>query len=166
MKNIIIIIFILLYFINKNTLYNYKNIEYFYNSPSQLGNTICSYFYDYALSICNKTDFNTNIYNYDIIKYLPTYIPFNNELYNKLNENNITIQMINSKYSMCFWHCDEEWIYNLWNILRSIIHNILNKSIIDSNLQNNIKYPIIHFRCADVPFIKHNQYYLQKYSFF
>jgi hypothetical protein len=142
------------------------NVRIFFSGPNQLGNTICSYFYHYALSVCNKKDFVTDTDNYNIVKYLPTHIPFNNEIYNKFNENNITTEMINSKCSECLWHCDQVWIYNLWKILKPTIHKILDTAIIKSDLKKKIKYPIIHFRCADVPFVKHNQYYLQKYSFF
>jgi len=170
---IIIIFIIIIYFLNIKfkistaIISTIENFKYnFFNSPNQLGNTICSYFYYYALSICNKTDFETTTDNYNIIKYLPNYIPFNNELYNKLNEYNITKEKIESKCSECLWHCDNEWIYNLWKTLKPTINEILNNAIIKSKLNENIKYPIIHFRCADVPFAKHRQYYLQKYSFF
>ena len=168
--NIILIIIILcLIIFNYNKLQPKPRktpVENFYNSPNQLGNTICSYCYDYAISVCNKEDFNCETSDYKIIKDLPTYIPFNIDLYNKFQENDITIDMIHSICSVCLWHCDEEWIYNFWIILKPIVYEILNNAIIKSNIKNDIKYPIIHFRCADVPFVKHPQYYLQKYSFF
>ena len=168
--NIILIIIILcLIIFNYNKLQPKPRkipVENFYNSPNQLGNTICSYFYDYAISVCNKEDFNCETSDYKIIKDLPTYIPFNIDLYNKFQENDITIDMIQSICSVCLWHCDEEWIYNFWIILKPIVYEILNNAIIKSNIKNDIKYPIIHFRCADVPFVKHPQYYLQKYSFY
>lgn len=165
--NIILIIIILsLIIFNYNKLQSKFITECFYNSSSQLGNTICSYFYDYAISVCNKEDFTCETGNYKIIKDLPTFIPFNIDLYNKFQENNITSDLIKLKCTMCLWHCNEQWIYDFWIIMKPTIHKILNNAIIKSNLKNNIKYPIIHFRCADVPFVKHPEYYLQKYDFF
>jgi hypothetical protein len=165
--NIILLLFLILLLIflfNKN---NNKNIiEKFFNNPNQLGNTLCSYFYDYALSICNKQDFICKTDDYDIIKYLPEQIPFDSNIYDQFQKNNINDELINTKCTMCLWHCDDQWIYNLWTILKPTINKILDNAIQKSNLKSNIKYPIIHFRCADIPFVKHNQYYLQKYSFF
>ena len=164
---IIILSFIFLFHIKHIIFGFYKYfVNGFYSSPNEIGNTLCSYFHKYALSICNKQDFTCKTDNYDIVKYLPEHIPFDSNIYDQFQENNITIDKINSKCTMCIWHCDEQWIYNFWTILKPTVHKILNNAIEKSNLKNTIKYPIIHFRCADVPFIKHNKYYLQRYSFF
>ena len=161
--NIVIIIFIIIFIIN---LLFKKKIENFESVQNRIGNTLCSYFYDYALSICNKEDFNCIIPDYEIIKFLPSYIPFDSNIYDKFQENNITKDLIISNCDVCLWHCNEVWIYNFWVILKPIINKLLNNAIEKSNLKNKIDYPIIHLRCADVPFIKQSQYYLQKYSFF
>jgi len=164
---ILIMIIILLYHIRNNIIIFYNiTIKGFYCSPTQIGNTLSSYFHSYALSVCNKKDFTCKPDDYNIIKYLPKHTPFDSNIYDQFQKNNITIDKIKSIQTLSLWHCDKQWIYNLWIILKPTIHKILEDAIQKSNLKNNIKYPIIHFRCADVPFIKHTQYYLQKYSFF
>jgi hypothetical protein len=159
---LICICLILIIFYNNIKLYLLNYII----KPNQYGNIIVLYFYNYALSISRKKDFINNINNHEFIKYFPTNIPFNEILYNKFIENNITTHKLYNLNPLLFWYCDKDWVYNLLKILRSTIHNILNEVLQKKNLNKNVKYPIIHFRCADVPFIKHPNYYLQKYSFF
>ena len=145
----------------------YKNITRgFFSSPTQIGNTLSSYFHKYALSVCNKKDFTCKTDDYNIIKYLPEFIPFDSNIYDQFQKCNINSNKINFILSISLWHCDKEWIFDFWKILKPTIHKILDNAIQKNNLKNNIIYPIIHFRCADTPFIKHNKYYLQRYSFF
>lgn len=33
-------------------------------------------------------------------------------------------------------------------------------------MYKNVLYPVIHFRCADTPFIRHPRYHFQKYEFY
>jgi len=47
-------------------------------------------------------------------------------LYNKFQENNITLNVILSKKITALWFCDDEIIYKLWKILRPVINKILN----------------------------------------
>ncbi len=145
----------------------YRTNENFENITENIGNYLCSYFYHYVVSVLNKSDFNYNINsNSDIIKYLPTTISYNPEIYSQLKESGITSEMVKSVCDVCIWYCDDNWKIKMWEILKPTINQILDDALQKSGLKRTIHYPIIHFRCADTPFIKHPQYFFQNYKFF
>lgn len=141
--------------------------EGFDNIPENIGNHLCDYFYKYILTVCDQKDFSHPVESSsDIIRHLPTFIPFNRELYQTLKEKGITSELVKTECSSCIWYCKKQWIFNMWNTLRPIIHKIIDDALKDSGLHVESKYPIIHFRCADTPFVKHPEYFFQKYAFF
>jgi hypothetical protein len=157
---ILIIIIVELSFLNK-IQENFENIK------ENIGNYLCSYFYNYTLSIFDETDFIfNNESNSDIIKYLPSNIPYDPTLKMKFKEHNITKKMVEEVCDVCIWYCDENWKIDMWQILKPTIHSILDKAIKESGLKGSYTEPVIHFRCADTPFIKHEQYFFQNYKFF
>jgi hypothetical protein len=161
---LILLIIIILYYLNN---YLNNNIENFENINEHIGNYLTEYFYNYALSICNKNDFIYNIDSKsDIIKDLPTHIIFDEELYNEFIKYNITEDNLKGVAFNAIWHCDQDWIIDMWQILKKKFNIILLNALQKSNFISNSKYPIIHFRCSDVPFIKHFHYFMQKYQFF
>jgi len=163
---LLIMICIILIVIYYNYFKQYYS-ENFENISEDIGNYLTKYFYNYAISITEEKNFEYKINSEsDIIKYLPTFIPFNEKLFIKFNEKNITNENIRSSCDVCIWFCNRKWIIDMWKILKPTIHNILNMALAKSNLNTNISSPIIHYRCADTPFIKNNHYYFQKYSFF
>ena len=150
-------------------MYNiFKENEQFENITEDIGNVLSEYFHSYALSICNQTDFYYKPDSKsDIIKHLPKYIQFNPELHSKFNEHGITFSKLDELKSYAIWHCDQDWIIDMWIILKQKIHNMLKTLLNQSWLKPSAElYPIIHLRCADVPFSKHYQYFLQRYDFF
>jgi hypothetical protein len=158
----LLILFILVFY-NENNRY----IEPFENLSINLGNYLCAYFYNYALSITEKKDFNYQIdRSIEVIKELPTYIKFNEALFKAFQKEDITTKKIKSYCNTCIWYCEELWILNMWKLLKPTVHNILHNIFIRARIKINRNHPIIHFRCADTPFVKHPQYFLQKYDFF
>ncbi len=142
-------------------------VENMENIPENIGNYLCEYFYYYIISILNKEDYKTNKKSDSVVlKYLPETISFNQKLYDELMKNNISLENIKNTCDNCLWYCDKEWVLILWQIMKPTIHDILEDSIIKSNMSIKIDKPIIHFRCADTPFIKHEQYFFQRYEFF
>ncbi len=150
---------------NSKETFEEKKIE---NIPENIGNELCNYFYDYAISVLNKEDFNyINKSNSLLFKYLPTQIIFNNDIYLKFNNiKEINIENLKKTGKTGTWYCREQWIIDFWNILKPTIHEILDDCLTKSNLKKNIDSPIIHFRCADAPFIRFFMYTFQKYQFF
>jgi hypothetical protein len=117
------------------------------------------------MSICKKEDFhyssNTNV----LLKYLPTTIPFDPKLYQQFHEKHITVEWLTKELDVALWVCNENKNMDLWELLKPTVHSILQSAIEKSNLVSS-PGTIIHFRCADTPFIKHQSYRLQHYSFF
>jgi len=173
---IIILIFIILLFI---IIKNNKNKENYENINIDIGNQLSDYYYRIVMSILEKKDFEystngtwfndhyqeNNIHSF--IKEFPQKIPFNEELYNEFVENNINISHLKENtYSIGFWAATNKNIEKIHNIMKPTMNKLFNETFIKLNLKKEIKYPIIHFRCADTPFIKQGWYHLQKYSFF
>lgn len=143
-----------------------RKCELFENIKADVGNFICEYFYNYAKSILKREDFVFSKHESILLKDLPTQIPFNQSLLNLLLEKNINIEKLETIGANTLWECNENYAMDIWTVLRPTIHRILEKAIEQSGLKREPLSTIIHFRCADTPFIKHPNYFLQKYSFF
>jgi hypothetical protein len=139
--------------------------EPFENTKEDIGNYMSKYFYYYAISICKKEDFQYPPHKDTLLKYLPTTIPFREDLQQAFQEKGITLEKIKNIHDDYLWECREPWTMNLWNILKPVIQPLLQDAIQKSGLVSEPKN-IIHFRCADTPFIKHVSYHLQRYEFF
>ncbi len=49
-----------------------------------------------------------------------------------------------------------------WKSIRNDIKNTYDKTIPDK--YKNVKYPVLHFRCSDIPFVRHDGYHIPKIS--
>lgn len=147
---------------------NHTHNENFENIPEHVGNALSEYLHKYIVSICNKTDFTYNTESQSsIIKHLQKHIEFDPEIYTKIKELEITEDKLNQIGGNVIWHCNHNWLIDMWTILKPKIHHILSDALSKSGLSSiHNKYPIIHLRCADVPFSKHFHYFLQRYDFF
>jgi hypothetical protein len=56
--------------------------------------------------------------------------------------------------------------YNIAVILKPTMQKIMEDAFIASDMVKTVEQPIIHFRCADTPFIRNDAYHFQKYAFF
>lgn len=157
---IILIILLIILLIYKSRVY-----ENYDNAPIDIGNVLSVYYYNLVLSILKKEDFkysNNNIF----IKEFPNYIKWNETLYDEFITNNISINDIINIDKLAFWHIKNYKLQKIHSIMKPTINKIFDDTFKKLNLKKQIKYPIIHFRCADTPFVKHNSYYFQKYSYF
>jgi hypothetical protein len=50
--------------------------------------------------------------------------------------------------------------------MHPLVQSIMNEAFLKSDLKKKVDCPIIHFRCADTPFVKQNGYHFQYYTFF
>jgi hypothetical protein len=64
------------------------------------------------------------------------------------------------------WFVDNNILHTFWKCMKPLVHSILNNAFIQSDLVQVVDNPVIHFRCADTPFIKLLHYFFQKYDFF
>lgn len=133
----------------------------------ELGNTSSTYFYYYSLSILEKKDFTyINLGANSFIKALPTFIPFDNNIFIEFEKKGITLEKLNTRNGANIWYCDDIWILDMWKILKPIANRLFDKVFKENHINNLVTTPIIHFRCSDIPFMRHSQYYFQIYRFF
>ena len=132
--------------------------------------------FKYFISILDKKDFisdTKSTYNgkyvekkYEFIESLPKKIIFNEEINNKLIETNINFEYYKNVPSLDFWGIHSLEKHKIHSIMKPYMNIIFNDSFTKLGLNTVGKVPIIHFRCADTPFIKISNYHFQKYDFF
>ena len=167
---LIILIILILFCINDKTNEKFENINI------DIGNTLCDYYFKYFISILDKKDFisdTKSTYNgkyvekkYEFIESLPKKIIFNEEINNKLIETNINFEYYKNVPSLDFWGIHSLEKHKIHSIMKPYMNIIFNDSFTKLGLNTVGKVPIIHFRCADTPFIKISNYHFQKYDFF
>ena len=147
-------------------LFNNKNIE-----EVAIGNHVSSYFYLLGFAFAKYENFvykecKKEIYKNLFIKDFPDYINIeeHKDIYEKLKNNNIFYYFFYNYSPYSLWNINDDKCIIYWNIMKPLIQKILNDAFIKNNLNKEIKYPIIHFRCSDSPFDK--SYEFSKYSFF
>ena len=167
-KIIIIVCLIFLIFFLQNTI---SNIEQFENIPIDIGNYLSDYFYNLGTSILLQKDYSYAPPDVDFFRNLPTSIPYSSidpSIYANLTANGITHDEFIKKFDckVCLWFVNNNMNHAFWTSMRPIINSILDETLIKSNLKKVVEYPVIHFRCADTPFVRHGQYHFQKYKFY
>jgi hypothetical protein len=147
--------------------------EPYENISVNVGNELCSYFYKLGKCILEKKTFNIEPSKYKgvaFFEHLPTSLPYTyDSIYNDLSTYDITNDNFSDKIGdceVCAWEIVNNHRHYFWKCLKPLIHTIMNDAFEKSELVKNVPYPIIHFRCADTPFIKQNGYNLQRYAFF
>lgn len=165
---IIIIVFYLAnkYYLKKNMI-NYENFE---NINVNIGNYLVVYFYLMGKSFLRGNDFNYNLKDVKFIKDLPSFVPLNKDIENQFIEYNFTLDELYNEEKkiilVAMWTIINERREQFWLIMKPQINQILDEALIKNNLNTNIDYPVIHFRCSDTPFIRNGFYFFQKYKFF
>ncbi|NBO24552.1 MAG: hypothetical protein EBU93_04900 [Chlamydiae bacterium] len=65
------------------------------------------------------------------------------------------------------WELTSNDRYHFWKCVRPFANNLIHTFLPSCGISNKLgAYPIIHFRCSDVPFSRHGFYHFQRYSFF
>ena len=152
----VIIIFIL---IKKSRKEGFENVDI------NIGNVLSVYYYDYFISLLKKEHFYYKNKN-PFINLFPEFIPFEQELSDKLENKGITYERYKNYENESFWTSETPEKQVIHGIMKPYMNKIMNDVFTNNKLVKEVKYPIIHFRCADTPFIKHPHYYLQKYKYF
>jgi hypothetical protein len=148
--------------------------ENFENISLDIGNEVCSYFYHLGLCILQKKDFvreqgnrNANYSEHVFFKNLPTNIKYDfDNIYDDFVENDVTYDSIYGNWDLSTWEIKDNNIHSFWKCMKPLVHKMLDETFQKTGLVKKVDYPIIHFRCADTPFLKKEGYYLQYYSFF
>lgn len=153
--------------------YSHTISENFENIKVDIGNFFNSYFFRMSIAFMDGKDYYEDVPEQEFIKYIPKYIPFDNELRKTLLDNKFTKEELEKENNN---HVGTWTVINnrrglYWKIMKPFIHEKLENAFIQSGLKddaiNETKNKIcIHFRCSDVPFIRMGHYFLQKYSYF
>jgi hypothetical protein len=118
-----------------------------------------------GIAFLNKQNFTFSLHDENFIRDLPSYIEFDEDIYNKL----IKIKNIENElaiYDVVQWSIQNKTRESFWIVMKPLINKVLKETFIKNNLVKKIEYPVIHFRCSDIPFNRHNFYHFQKYKFF
>ena len=128
------------------------------------------YFFIFLLLIYNQ---NYNQNSYKMIKlyislfisililiFIYLFIQFKEDLENFENIH------FSNQWDISTWQINGDQTYNFWICMKPLIHKILDDTFQKCDLVKNVENPIIHFRCADTPFIKQDGYHFQYYTFF
>lgn len=175
----IVIIFVFIYLVYKNFNVNKKckSCENYENISVDIGNNLSHYYYKYFISILKKEDFNyinESLFGNNkesknknhFIDSFPKKIEFDPEIYELLKKNNIEYEKYKDVMSVGFWTTESKEKEKIHFIMKPFMNKIFDETYRKLKLNKTNPYPIIHFRCADTPFIKSGFYYLQKYEYF
>jgi len=166
--NIFLFIHILGFLSNKQLLKESFTVN---DNCTDIGNCLSSYYYALILSILEKKDFIFHSkFNYNFLKHLPQYIKFDNNIYDSFIKNNITIDNVYNDLpvydDLAFWCINKNSLIIVSEIMKPLMNKIIHEALQKESLFKIIDTTIIHFRCADTPFVKHPMYHFQKYNFF
>jgi hypothetical protein len=149
----------------------YENME---STRVDIGNYITVYYFKLIHSILKREDFYHDISEYTFLKYLPDYIPFSESesIYNELLKNGINSEVFeqtNQRHmdlAAGFWVLENQSQITIGKIMKPRMNSILNEALTKYKVDPPTDNIIIHFRCADTPFVKMEDYHFQKYSYF
>ena len=142
------------------------SIPYWEESDGDIGNYLSAYFIYIASAFLQKRDFKFTYIDKPFLKHLPLYIKFNQDIYDKLKEDDFTYIKFNLFSKDTYWEVHNNRREKFWLIMKPLINQVIDDTLKKSGLYKKVQYPVIHFRCSDIPFIKHKQYKLQKYTFY
>lgn len=144
-----------------------ENIDHIY---LHIGNHLSNYFHRMGLAILQQSDFTNEEYTENFLKYLPSELVYSESdicksTYARFKEKGVTIE--NSTFAWSAeWYIKNDNQMNFWICMKPLINHVLDAAFKKTGINTPIDCPIIHFRCADVPFVKHHQYHFVKYEFY
>jgi len=159
-----------------------------------IGNILCAYYHRLLLSIVKQEDFHIEFIdiisknmeerkmkefsyelalyeNGDFIQHLPTYISFEHKtkpLYEQFRQMGINLERMQQPIygDESTWRINDAIDEDMHTIMKPLMQQILNDAFIKSGYDKVVDFPVIHFRCADTPFVLNPDYALQKHCFF
>jgi hypothetical protein len=108
--------------------------------------------------------------NGEFIQQLPLQIPFETTkpLYFKLKKSGITLERLQQPHygDEFTWRVNDALDEQMHTIMKPFIHKIIDDALVRTDSVKTVGVPVIHFRCADTPFVRNPDYALQKHCFF
>jgi hypothetical protein len=156
-------------------VHGYIEVENYENVGENIGNYFSVYFWNLGLCISEQKDFKIDITKSNVLENLPFIVKYKNDpvyskyvkkVYNNFIQNGIDSKFIKQKQADSLWFIDDEKNILFWDAMKPFIQKIFDDMFTKSKLNIQSDCPVIHFRCADVPFAKHFHYHLVKYEFY
>lgn len=64
------------------------------------------------------------------------------------------------------WTMNKPEAREFWDAMKPYVHRYIHKALQNTNQVLSQRLPVVHYRCADVPFDRNVDYHFQKYDFF
>ena len=142
------------------------------------GNKLIDYFAKMGIAFAYGNDFQfelpyylTNKQDIFLLKDLPDKLVINEEIKHKFKNLHLH-RVLGEKNEFLrdyasLWELTNNDRLQFWSYVKPIANRLMNQILPSYGIVNKLEnYPIIHFRCSDVPFIRHSFYHFQRYAFF
>jgi len=137
------------------------------NINCSMGNRLVEYFTHLGENFRQGKDFHfTNFENTPVLKKLPTFLPCDEIIRNELNQYDEYGTPGDPYYYVSRWELMNDKCFYFWKTLKPLATRLMNDIFLNSKISFDVKHPVIHFRCSDVPFLRHPPYYFQRYAYF
>lgn len=147
-----------------------------HNNLPSMGNILAGYIYDLSLDHYHgqefhwQSDYRSYLGQFPFIELLPKRLPYDRSIGRALRK----IPSIESilkfpRGSTYLWVVHNNDHHALWQAVRGKMHTILDTTLASAKLKPRMgseRYPIIHWRCSDVPFLRFNEYHFALYAFY
>ena len=141
-----------------------------------IGNVLVSYFSGIGVASLQHTSFDisnidSNFSEIPILRTLPRVLDQIELLDQKMKhvsyEGAISSSPTFAKYPyISCWEIHSVERIKFWLALKPLANFLLHNMFLLNNIQPIVRHPVIHFRCGDVPFLRHGLYKFAKYSFY
>ena len=176
---------ILILYKQKNKYENFENSDNYQNF--NIGNILSEYFYEMGIAFLNNKDYDANFtmnkyhkgkqYTYDFIKEFPIFVECRKDINENMLKAGLTPENVNESFNKISeeyhkyigssaWLTIDKTHETFWLCMKPVVNEYYKKIFDKMGISKKIDCPIIHYRCSDVPFVKHSHYGFQKYSFF
>jgi len=140
---------------------------------NSIGNRMSDYFAGVGLAFYDGHDYNDdnnyNDVNHPLNKYMPQVVKFDPELQSELKKS-LSPQAIDVvrdyKGKTASWVVVNDDVYQFWKIMKPTVKKMLSDLFDKLEMNKNVKWPIIHYRCSDVPFWRMRHYHVQRFQYY
>ena len=151
--------------------------------PLDIGNFLSDFFYGMGMAFLDGKDYSApdqllratreSCSNMPFIQNLPYDLKCRKDIQTCMLEKGLTREIIESSFSKIANGAGyatstiiDDVHERFWTCMKPLIKEIYDEAFKKSNIHMDIKYPVIHFRCSDTPYMKSANYGFQRYQFF
>jgi hypothetical protein len=139
---------------------------------NSLGNRMSDYFADIGLAFYDGKDFEDVSFNAEdnpLYPYVPHKIQLNTEIQKQL-KSAISQESMESirdhRRNTASWVVINDDFYEFWTIMKPTVHKILSDMFEKLELNQKVEWPILYYRCSDVPFWRMPHYHIQRFQYY